>query len=108
MANEPSIWDLQRQIEELRADVRAGFSNLRADAREDIGDLRNTISNLKYVDPALFEERTANLKSEIESVKTRQNKSEEKRRQDRMLLISAFLAPYIIAITVALTLRALL
>ncbi|WP_063734399.1 hypothetical protein [Streptomyces sp. RTd22] len=100
---EPTLWELHRAVVQLREDQRDDLAQLRDDLRSDIAALANRLNQVVTVDVYRADQRNLSLRidsleRELETVKNERDQDREQASTNRRLIISAFVAPVLLAV----------
>ncbi|GAA2154085.1 hypothetical protein GCM10009760_52640 [Kitasatospora kazusensis] len=95
---EPTLWELQRALSQLREDQRTGIAGLREDLR---GDLQALAARFEQVvtkdvyqaDQRLMTQRVAVVERDLAAEARARQDAEAKALAGRRLMVGAFLAP---------------
>ncbi len=99
---EPTLWELQRALQQLREDQRDGIAGLRESLRADLqvlaGRIEQAVTKDVYAaDQRLVEQRLAVLERDLASEVRAREAAEAATITARRWLIGAFLAPLVVA-----------
>ncbi|MFF7586762.1 hypothetical protein ACFZCK_04615 [Kitasatospora purpeofusca] len=102
-AAEPTLWELQRALTQLREDQRDGIAGLRDDLRADLQVLVTRIDQAVTKDVYAADQRALNQRVEVTE---RDLRAEARAREEtearavatRRWLVGAFVAPVVVAI----------
>jgi hypothetical protein len=109
-----TLGELGRRIDALMAEVRTTREAMQVEVRQTRIDMteHNRRFESEFLRKSEFEARQSadvmqlrGLESEVHALVKRQEASDERRRTDRALIISAFVAPLVVAVFVALLLN---
>ena len=98
---EPTLWELQRAIAQMRDDQRDGIAQLRADLRGDIAALTARLEQVVTKDVYLADQRATSQRMEVlerdlaAEISDRED-DQAKAAAGRRWLVGAFVAPLVV------------